>query len=169
MTYEHLLEATPPWFHVLLAEEAVVDDLAVRFHGPAARDTVIRVLRGNHMSTVDSLLVEFASALQFPSYFGHNFNALKDCLTDLAWLPASAYVLCVTHAEMVLADAPPDDLGALLQLLLTVCATWAKAERTTEPWSRSAIAFHVILQARRAEGPRLARALTAASVAHDLL
>jgi hypothetical protein len=31
--------------------------------------------------------------LAFPAWFGHNWDALADCLTDLSWLPAAGYVL----------------------------------------------------------------------------
>ncbi|WP_394613045.1 barstar family protein [Lentzea sp. JNUCC 0626] len=36
-----------------------------------------------------------ASALDFPSWFGQNLDALYDSLTDLSWLPAGEYVLVV--------------------------------------------------------------------------
>jgi hypothetical protein len=34
------------------------------------------------------LLARTADALEFPAWFGHNWDALADCLTDLAWRPA---------------------------------------------------------------------------------
>ncbi|WP_045311002.1 barstar family protein [Lentzea aerocolonigenes] len=36
-----------------------------------------------------------AAALDFPSWFGQNLDALYDSLTDLSWLPAGEYVLVV--------------------------------------------------------------------------
>lgn len=36
--------------------------------------------------------MELAAALQFPLYFGKNWNALRACLQDLAWLKAQAYL-----------------------------------------------------------------------------
>jgi len=35
-----------------------------------------------------TLLARFAAALHFPDWFGHNWDALSDCLTDLSWLAA---------------------------------------------------------------------------------
>jgi hypothetical protein len=29
-------------------------------------------------------------ALDFPEWYGHNFDALKDCLTDFSWCEAAA-------------------------------------------------------------------------------
>ena len=49
----------------------------------------------NSRPTVDkaSTLTAFAEALSFPDYFGHNLDALYDCLTDLSWLPPGEHVL----------------------------------------------------------------------------
>lgn len=41
-----------------------------------------------------AVLVRIAQALEFPAWFGHNWDALADCLGDLAWLdPAAGHVL----------------------------------------------------------------------------
>ena len=50
-----------------------------------------------------------AEALSFPDWFGHNLDALYDCLTDLSWLPEGEHVLewegGNADVEAVLADA----------------------------------------------------------------
>lgn len=67
-----------------------------------------------------ALLRRFATALDFPPWFGHNWDALDDCLTDLDWLPAGmAYVLCLSAA--------PDDQDAcatLYEVLDQAIDTW---------------------------------------------
>lgn len=35
----------------------------------------------------------FSEALAFPDWFGRNWDALEDCLTDLSWLEAAGHVL----------------------------------------------------------------------------
>jgi|SRR6516225_5216366 RNAse (barnase) inhibitor barstar len=41
-----------------------------------------------------------AKALSFPAWFGGNWDALNDCLTDLSWLPATTgYVLLFENVE----------------------------------------------------------------------
>ena len=40
-------------------------------------------LDGTKITSKESFLKEMAEALEFPSYFGHNFDALEDCLRDL--------------------------------------------------------------------------------------
>jgi hypothetical protein len=49
----------------------------------------------------------FARALAFPDWFGRNWDALEDCLTDLSWRDAAGYVLLlegVAKEERVLVD-----------------------------------------------------------------
>lgn len=38
-------------------------------------------------------LAAIAEALEFPDWYGHNLDALYDCLTDLSWLPEGEHVL----------------------------------------------------------------------------
>jgi RNAse (barnase) inhibitor barstar len=52
------------------------------------------------------LLARIAAALDFPSWFGSNWDALFDCLADLAWRPAPGYVLILEHAGELQATEP---------------------------------------------------------------
>lgn len=51
------------------------------------------------------LLAALQTALHLPPYFGHNWDALYDCLIDLSWLHPSRITLlherplCLTSAE----------------------------------------------------------------------
>lgn len=49
------------------------------------------------------LLRALASELKFPHYFGHNWDALEECLNDLSWLGEQSSVVLV-HKYMPLAD-----------------------------------------------------------------
>jgi len=40
-----------------------------------------------------ALLKTLKSALRFPEYFGNNWDALSDCLTDLSWIQAQRVVI----------------------------------------------------------------------------
>jgi len=57
-------------------------------------------LDGERVRTRDDLLRGIADAMQFPDYFGMNWDAVIDCLRDLAdRQPAEGYVLFVHAAE----------------------------------------------------------------------
>ena len=76
-------------------------------HQPAGERHLVRLLRGSRMTTVDGVFAEFAAAFQFPWYFGHNWDALDECLTDLDWLPPfDRITVVILSANDVLRDDP---------------------------------------------------------------
>lgn len=66
-----------------------------------------------------ALLRNIAGALGFPDWFGHNWDALEDCLADLSWSDASGHVLLFEGAR------PSDDLGVLIDVLRSSAEYWA--------------------------------------------
>ena len=46
----------------------------------------------------EKLLSVLAAKLRFPSYFGHNWDALEECLRDLSWLAEQPRVVIVHEA-----------------------------------------------------------------------
>jgi hypothetical protein len=67
----------------------------------------------------EALLRNFAAALGFPAWFGHNWDALEDCLGDLSWSDAPGHVLLIEGARA------GDDLGILLDVLRSSAESWA--------------------------------------------
>lgn len=68
----------------------------------------------------DAQLQRIAVALGFPDWFGRNWDALEDCLTDLSWREADGTVLLFTGFTR------NDDLGILLDVLASSAASWAE-------------------------------------------
>jgi RNAse (barnase) inhibitor barstar len=54
------------------------------------------------------LLRRLAASLQLPATFGHNWDALADCLRDLGWMPAWGYVLLFEHTDELRQSAAAD-------------------------------------------------------------
>jgi RNAse (barnase) inhibitor barstar len=65
------------------------------------------------------LLRGIASAMDFPKWFGENWDALEDCLSDLSWRKAKGHVLVFEHAT------PGDDFGVLVDVLRSTAEYWA--------------------------------------------
>ncbi len=89
-------------------------------------DEVADAVQGSNLSLVRvpfadkaRLLENMASALGFPDWFGHNWDALEDCLTDLSWRDAAGYVLLIESPR------PGDDLGVLVDILRSSAESWA--------------------------------------------
>jgi RNAse (barnase) inhibitor barstar len=70
-----------------------------RAHPAAVRRELARIgwdlhcLDGTRIRDTAGLLDACSDALQFPAYFGNNWDALQDCLGDLSWLPDRGRVI----------------------------------------------------------------------------
>jgi hypothetical protein len=73
----------------------------------------------------EALLERLALALGFPGWFGGNWDALEDCLSDLGWRGGDGHVFVFTGYE----DLPADELGVLLDVLASSAAYWAERGR----------------------------------------
>ncbi|EIM02075.1 barnase inhibitor [Rhodanobacter thiooxydans] len=78
----------------------------------------------------NELLRRLAVSLQLPASFGHNWDALADCLRDLGWLPAWGHVLLFDHADE-LRQAAAADYDILLGILDDAATFGAEHDR---PW-----------------------------------
>lgn len=59
----------------------------------AAAGWMVHVLDGRGVTGARPLFDRCARVLAFPTWFGHNWDALVDCLGDLGWLPGKGHVL----------------------------------------------------------------------------
>lgn len=88
-------------------------------------DSIADAMRGSELSfaTVSlidvtekiSLLRRIAAALGFPRWFGENWDALEDCLTDLSWREAQGQVLAIEGFQFL----PADELGVLIDVMIS--------------------------------------------------
>jgi hypothetical protein len=150
-----------PWVHLFRGEPGKAYELSWRLNHDGS---VSRVLRGMKMRDLQGMFDEVGAALQFPNYFGENWPALHECLTDLEWLQGDAYVLVVTHAGKVLDKAGEAAFGSLFKTAELAHNAWATANAPGSTWSHPAVPFHMVLQEERATAPLLSDRLHAAGV-----
>ncbi len=133
----------------LETEEDEFDNLLNLFRLDLDKNNVVVLLRGSKMKTIKDLFDEFASALQFPSYFGENWNALDECINDLSWLPGDNYIIGINDIKDVLISDSEGNLEALFKVLNNACDEWRNPKALDEEWGREAKPFHVIMQYRK--------------------
>ena len=79
------------------------------------------------LSNADGLFQAVAEALQFPGYFGHNWNALYDCLRDFHWTNQKDVVLI--HSDLPALDG--EELRIYLDILHEASISWKPDEPHT--------------------------------------
>jgi len=96
----------------------------------AVRDTEVDVVRIDlaAVSDKEQLLEQLSFALAFPQWFGRNWDALEDCLGDLAWRAGDDHVLLIEGFEHLRARRP-DDFGVLLDILASSAQFWLERGR----------------------------------------
>jgi hypothetical protein len=133
----HLQSIKPPWTVLLVLKTG---QRAESVKVPAG--FVRRVIRGRRCASTEGLFAEVAEALEFPDYFGHNWDALEECLADLEWLAGKGYVLLFTEAEFILHD-DEDDFATFLEVLSDAGEAWASGQAGLQ--SHRAKPFHTLL------------------------
>ena len=167
MEFDQLLRPERPWLRVLVATESDACDLRAALSEDPTAGVVFRVVRGQKARTKPALFDEFAGALQFPLYFGENWDAFDECLADLSWLPGDAYVLLFVQSIHLLDKEPADEIQRLLKILEKVAEEWSSSKQRPNP--RPPRPFHVLLQCTKKEEPALRAKLTAAKASFDVL
>jgi hypothetical protein len=149
----HLLNPASPWVLCITCDP--IDP--IRMEQVLAQELGItaRVLNGTRTVTGDGLFNEFASRFNFPAYFGYNWDALKDCLSDLEWLPGFAYAAVIDQAFHLLEREPEEKLKIFVDVMQNVAREWATPVDDGEYWDRPEVPFHILLQASAEQIPAL--------------
>ena len=133
----YLQSTKPPWTSLLtVAAENQAESLVRPPTG-----FVLKIIKGRHCATPANLFAEFARALKFPDYYGHNWDALEECLADLEWMPAKGYVLLLTDAVHVLPD-DDTEYETFLEVLCDAGEAWGSGQAGMG--TRRATPFHIL-------------------------
>lgn len=103
---------------------------------PAATLAAIAVSKGYGVYTIDlagiadkaALMERLQSALHFPEWFGRNWDALEDCLTDMSWSEHVGYVLLIVGGTRLRRGHKPL-FDTLVDVLKSAADYWRGQER----------------------------------------
>jgi len=77
------------------------------FHfAPTSRAEANGIVIPYEIENKAELLAHLARAVPLPDYFGQNWDALEECLTDLGWLDRPKLILI--HRDIPLTNAPAE-------------------------------------------------------------
>jgi RNAse (barnase) inhibitor barstar len=71
----------------------------------------------------EGLFERLATALEFPNWFGRNWDALADCLGDFSWLEAKGYVILLERCDDFCASHGAD-FATALQVFEAAAEVW---------------------------------------------
>ena len=139
MRRKNLLATQPPHIHLLVADIGEGCDELRKLERQKEKKMLVRVIRGSRCRTEMGLFDEFAAALQFPLYFGMNFDALADSLRDLRHFHAEGLVIALAEANQILTEAT-DKLDDFLEVVNEAIAHW-----NPEKPAKDGMALHVVV------------------------
>ena len=134
---KHLQSTRAPWTSLLVLKPR--DSVESLIKPPPG--FVLKSIKGAKCKTPAALFTEFAKVMELPDYFGHNWDALEECLADLDWMPAKGYVLLLTDAEQILPE-DEEDYATLLEVLSDAGEAWASGQAGMG--ERPVTPFHVL-------------------------
>lgn len=89
----------------------------------------LAVLDGDAAASRAGFFAEAARVLSLPAYFGRNWDALYDCLTDPSWLPGAGCVIFYDGFGRLARDEP-EQWQTGLTVLREACAFWRPLDRS---------------------------------------
>jgi RNAse (barnase) inhibitor barstar len=81
-------------------------------------------LAGQAVTDQREFLQLCADTFAFPDWFGHNWDALYDCLTDLTWENPSAPHLVIYAGWQALAQEEPESFATALEIFKEAQTLW---------------------------------------------
>jgi RNAse (barnase) inhibitor barstar len=109
-------------------------DLAGVYHMPHGHDElIVKAAEANGFvvfpvdlrkaNNREDLLDTIAEKMAFPEWFGHNYDALFDCLCDLGWRPGEGYLVVLRHCDGIHGNAEADFVNTL-KIFEEAAAEW---------------------------------------------
>ena len=129
-----------PWIRVIPADAniPIIDAL------PPTGSSFTARMQGLEMPDADGVFTQFYENLRLPSYFGWNWNALRDCVEDLSWISATRYHLIIDDADSVLTGSP-GERGSFFRILSGAAEYW---ERKPDFPEKAKVTFCVLFLCR---------------------
>jgi hypothetical protein len=150
---KEILLPNAPYLYVIGANKSDVTDYIWSLSQSNHLKIVARFLRGKKMSTLEGVFNEVSAALQFPYYFGENWNAFEECIKDLSWLQGDAYIIVITDSMDLLSEESEEQIDALLTYLCEAGEEWSNPVDVSLAWGHPAIPFRVFFQCDTSNKP----------------
>jgi RNAse (barnase) inhibitor barstar len=96
-------------FHLPPSRQSAIETAATQAHLCLLKAEI------DKQSTAAEVLRHLGAELNFPIWYGANFDALYDCITDPDWQPAKGHVLLINGIAR-LRESDPTDFATLIEV-----------------------------------------------------
>lgn len=85
-------------------------------------------IRGKMCRTLDDFFCEISSSMRFPWYFGWNWAAFDECMTDLEWLCFSRLLIIIDDYDLLFQEEciQETSINLLYKHLSVTASYWSK-------------------------------------------
>ncbi|GAA6623321.1 barstar family protein [Scytonema sp. NUACC26] len=119
------MQTVIPKPEIMATRKQVIDKIIEEL---AEQGIQVFYLNGREISSKETFLRKAAEAMQFPTYFGGNWDAFDECITDLTWFPAKSYVLLYERPD-IFAQAEPTEWQIAVDILRSAEEYWQIANK----------------------------------------
>ncbi|WP_226545657.1 barstar family protein [Bacillus thuringiensis] len=127
----------PPFIHLLF-----INELSCFKYIRKEENIELISIDGSNCMDMNGVFSEFSKKMNFPDYFGGNWNAFDECMNDLSWLKAEQYVIWISDTDKLLVN-DNENFEVLIEILSDTCMEWAEGRECGELITFST-PFHVI-------------------------
>lgn len=121
--YENILFCPDaPGLHVVAVDQPLLAEWILTWTD-LYPDWAIRRIRGRKSQDDAQFFDEAGAALQFPYYFGENWDAFWDCIIDLTWLRAASFLVIIDRVDFLLKDSDRS-FSTLMKILDAANGYW---------------------------------------------
>lgn len=107
-------------------------------------DVYVSHIRGSLCSTLDDFFREISCSMRFPNYFGWNWDAFDECITDLDWLKFESIQIVIDNYELMFnAEKNGDERKrqlALMEKHLNIAFNF---------WESQGVAFSILINSKK--------------------
>lgn len=105
------------------------------------------ILDGEELKNKEQLLLALKEGLCFPDYFGLNWDALQDCITDLSWLQGVSKVdVVIINKSKLMNDESESNRKLFLEIMDYAVSYWHGEKEENLPFSNMNISFSYSLK-----------------------
>lgn len=87
------------------------------------------VINGEKIHDKQSLFEEFSKKLEFPDYFGFNWDAFADCMTDLSWVDSDKSLFIIYNNSQKFREKNTEEWRIFQDILLETIDYWRDRKR----------------------------------------